>query len=126
MAPISVLIIDDDAALLRMLRLAMISAGMEASVAHDGVDGLEIMETKPFDAIVLDLQMPRMDGRAFYREMTHRGYDPQVVILSAFKAEEARRELKAAAALPKPFDPDVLVDTVRRVVASARPGESAN
>ena len=70
-----------------------------------------------FDVIVLDLQMPRMDGRAFFREMTARGHAPQVVILSAYGAEEAQGELKVAAAVPKPFDPDDLIETVRRVAS---------
>ena len=116
MPPIHVLVIDDDAALLRMLRLAMISAGFDVKTAEDGMAGLEQLEQDDVDAIILDLQMPRMDGRAFFREMTKRGHHAKVVILSAFKAEEAKRELGAAAALGKPFDPDILVDTVRRIV----------
>ncbi len=66
--------------------------------------------------IVLDLQMPGMDGSTFYREMVSRGHHPQVVILSAYGAEKAKRELGAAAAVAKPFDPDMLIETVRELV----------
>jgi DNA-binding response OmpR family regulator len=110
--PIRVLVIDDDEALLRMLRLTMASAGLDVETARDGADGLERLDGAPFDAIILDLQMPRMDGRRFYREMHSRGFETPVVILSAYGAEEAQRELGAAAAVPKPFDPDGLIEMI--------------
>ena len=112
-----VLVVDDDQALLRMVRLSMLSDGMQVSTAQDGVTALKELAAAEFDVIVLDLQMPRMDGRAFFREMTSRGHTPQVVILSAYGAKEAQQELKVAAACPKPFDPDDLIETVRRVAA---------
>ena len=117
--PPRVLVIDDDQALLRMLRLSMASDGLEVATARDGVEGLEQLDTTDYDVIVLDLQMPRMDGRTFVREMTTRGHKPQVVILSAYGAEQAKRELDVAAAVPKPFDPDVLIETVRRLASQA-------
>ena len=114
-----VLVIDDDHALLRMLHLSMTSDGLEVGTARDGMEALEQLSAAEYDVVVLDLQMPRMDGRTFYREMISRGHRPQVVILSAYGAEEARRELKVAAAVPKPFDPDMLIETVRKVAAVA-------
>ena len=114
-----VLVIDDDQALLRMIRLTMASAGLQVSTAQDGAAALEELDAAEFDVIVLDLQMPRMDGRAFFREMTARGHNPQVIILSAYGAREAQQELNVAAACPKPFDPDDLVETVRRVAAGS-------
>lgn len=118
--PLSVLVIDDDEALLRMLRLSLASAGVRVETASDGEIGLERLANGTFDVILLDLQMPRMDGRTFYREMRERGYETQVVIVSAYGAEEAKRELRAAAAIPKPLDPDLLVETVQRVAAGSK------
>jgi len=107
-----VLVIDDDAALRRMLNLCLSTAGMHVVTADGGQAGLDRLHDDHFDVVVLDLQMPYMDGRAFYREMTSRGHKEPVIILSAYGAEEARRELGAAAAVHKPFDPDDLVETV--------------
>jgi two-component system chemotaxis response regulator CheY len=112
-----VLVIDDDQALLRMIRLSMTFDGFDVATAQDGIAALEQMDTSEFDVVVLDLQMPRMDGRTFFHEMVSRGHRPKVVVLSAYGAEEAQRELKIAAAVPKPFDPDDLIETVRRVAA---------
>jgi CheY-like chemotaxis protein len=118
--PVRVLVIDDDEALLRMLSLSLASAGVRVETAPSGEAGLERLESSTFDVILLDLQMPRMDGRSFYREMRNRGHNVQVVIVSAYGAEEAKRELAAAAAVAKPLDPDLLVETVHRVAGSAK------
>ena len=116
MEPPRVLVIDDDEAILRLLRLSMASDGLLVATARDGTAGLERLDSDEFDVIVLDLQMPGMDGRTFYREMVSRGYEAPVVILSAYGAEKAKRELGAAAAVAKPFDPDMLIETVRGLV----------
>jgi two-component system, NtrC family, response regulator GlrR len=112
-----VLVIDDDQALLRLLELSMSSDGLEVGTARDGKEALEELDQEDYDVVILDLQMPRMNGRAFFHEMISRGHKPKVVILSAYGAEEAQRELDVAAAVPKPFDPDVLIETVRKVAA---------
>jgi DNA-binding response OmpR family regulator len=100
-----------------MLELSMSSDGLRVATARGGVDGLEELRRAKYDVVILDLQMPGMDGRAFFREMMSRGHRPQVVILSAYGAEEAQRELDVAVAVPKPFDPDELIETVRRITA---------
>ncbi len=116
--PPRVLVVDDDAALIRMVRLSFLSEGFSVVTAGDGIQGLEVMAAESVDAIVLDLLMPRMDGRSFYRELRARGSDVPVVIISAYGAASARDELQANAALSKPFDPDVLISEVRRLIAS--------
>ena len=114
--PERVLVIDDDPALVRMIRLALLSDGLLVDTASDGVQGLEATELASYDLIVLDLQMPNMDGRAFFREFRARGGTTPVVLLSAYGAQDARVELKAEAAISKPFDPAVLVRTVRSIL----------
>ncbi|MPZ49283.1 MAG: response regulator [Dehalococcoidia bacterium] len=112
-----VLVIDDDSSLLRMLRLSLISDGFDVTTARHGQEGLDQMQQDGnFDAIVLDLQMPVMDGRTFYKEMRGSGYSTPVLVLSAYQAEEARRELGAEASLNKPFDPEVLVESLHKLV----------
>jgi len=116
-----VLVIDDDPALVRMIRLALLSEGLDVDTAADGLKGLEATERATYDLIVLDLQMPNMDGREFYREFRSRGGATPVVLLSAYGAQNARNALGAEAAVAKPFDPAVLVRTVRTLL----PAEAA-
>jgi DNA-binding response OmpR family regulator len=117
-----VLVLDDDPAILRMLRLALASGGCHVETAEDGIAGLEAMDDAGFDVVVLDLQMPRMDGRSFYKELRARGDHTPVLILSAYGAEEAADQLGADASMSKPFDPDELLITVHRL---ARAGNGA-
>ncbi len=107
---------DDDAALLRLLRLTLLSEGYDVAVAQDGLAGLEQLSNQSFDVVVLDLQMPRMDGRSMFLQMRARGWDCPVLILSAYGAEEARMQLHAEAALGKPFSVDALTAQVRAML----------
>jgi len=110
-----------------MIRLALMSEGLEVDTAADGLLGLEAVERGQYDLIVLDLQMPNMDGRAFFREYRARGGTTPVVLLSAYGAQSARAELNAEAAIAKPFDPVVLIRTIRTLLpeeAACETGDS--
>lgn len=114
----TVLVIDDDAAITRMLRLTLRDGGFEVTTAANGALALEqITDEHMPDAIVLDLEMPVMDGRSFYRALRSRGIDVPVLVLSAYGARTAQRELGANAYLNKPFNPEELVSQVRDLVA---------
>jgi len=116
-APHRILVLDDDPSLLRAIRLTLVLEGFEVETAADGVLGLEQLAKNDFSLIVLDLQMPRMDGRTFFQELRGLGHEMPVLILSAFGAEVARQELGADGAIAKPFDPDDLVSAIRRLLA---------
>jgi len=103
-----VLVIDDDAALLRMLKLSLQDFGFEVSTAVNGADALAKLETEAPNVVVLDIEMPVMDGRAFYRELRAMGSRIPVLVLSAYDARRAQRELHADAFMRKPFDPTEL------------------
>jgi DNA-binding response OmpR family regulator len=104
-----------------MVRLVLLSDGFEVVTAENGYRALDKLPGAQFDAVVLDLQMPDLDGRACFKEIRSRGYDVPVLILSAYGAEQARLELGAEAAVIKPFDPADFLQTVRTMIASAQP-----
>jgi two-component system response regulator MprA len=114
--PPHILIVDDDRSMLRTIQLSLVTDGFVTETASDGVQALELVESQDFDAVVLDLLMPRMDGRSFYRELRRRGHTMPVLILSAYNPDDALKELQAQAALRKPFDPDFLVEVVRSLL----------
>lgn len=113
--PPLVFVVDDDGAIRRLLRLTLVDHGFEVRTASNGRNALDQLDSDSPDVIVLDLEMPEMDGRSFFRELRGRGYATPVVILSAHGAARARRELAAEAALDKPFRIEDLVETLRRV-----------
>lgn len=114
-----VLIVDDDPVLRRLVSLTLVDEGHEVDTAVDGEQGLAVLDRDARvlpDIIVLDLEMPVVDGRTFYRTIRDRGLAIPVMILSAFGAHAARRELGAEAALDKPFDPFELVRRLERLI----------
>jgi DNA-binding response OmpR family regulator len=110
-----VLVLDDDNALQRLLRLTLTSEGFEVITASNGLEGLEKVRVDPPDVILLDLEMPVMDGRTFFRELRKQGNNTPVLILSAYGARNAQRELQAEGSLEKPFEADVLMDELRQL-----------
>jgi CheY-like chemotaxis protein len=111
-----VLIVDDDASILRMLRVVFRGDGFDVKTATNGREALDAINGFNPGAIVLDLEMPVMDGREFFRQLRGRGDGTPVLILSAYGAERARAELGANAFVGKPFEPDELVRAVQQLI----------
>jgi len=118
----SVLIVDDDPVVRRMLQLSFESEGFDVSTAGDGLEGLEAMRSGKPDVVILDIMMPKLDGMRVMNEVN--GDDDlrgtPVILLSAKATSlDVDLGLKAGAAdyITKPVDPIDLVDRVRSVLA---------
>ncbi len=111
-----VLAVDDDPAILELLRLTLVDEGFTVASAQNGEEALASFDEVQPDVIVLDLEMPVMDGRTFYRELRERGDATPVLLVSAHGARAALRELGAQAAIEKPFDPYTLGRRLRSLV----------
>lgn len=112
-----VLIVDDDAGVLRMVGWVLRTEGFEVATATDGEEGLRKVEADLPDVIVTDLQMPVLDGEGFCRELRAREVDVPILILAAHGARRALATCDAQAYLDKPFETDALVSAVQRLVA---------
>jgi len=112
----SVLVIEDEPALRRMLAFTLRDAGFDVRTAWNGAEGLQQVDAAVPDVIVLDLEMPVMGGREFYRHLRERGLRTPVCILSAYGARRAQRELDAEASVQKPFGSDDLIEKLRALV----------
>lgn len=100
----SVLIVDDEEAILDMLHEFFAAEGYDVTVAHDGVDALEAIAKRPPAVILLDMKMPRMDGWKFAAELRKRGHDvPVIVMTAAANARQSAEEIRANDHLAKPF-----------------------
>ena len=95
-----------------MVRLSLQQSGFEVSTATNGLEALDRLRLDVPNVVVLDLEMPVMDGRSFYHEMRANGCDTPVLILSAHDAKRGQRELNAEAFMNKPFDPGDLADVL--------------
>jgi len=114
-----VLLVDDEAPLRRAL--ARVLADCDISHAADGVEALAELVHKEFDAIVTDLDMPRMTGDELiaHIETKHPALAPCVVILTGGASAPARQTLierfDAARVLRKPVDAERVLNAIRLV-----------
>lgn len=115
-----ILVVDDDAAIRATIAEVLDEEGYEVHEAADGHQALALLHEIAPRAVILDLNMPVMDGSTCYRELRARGCGMPVVIVSAVNAVRTARELGATAGLNKPFDIDYLVSTVTSAVRSVR------
>jgi two-component system response regulator MprA len=120
----TVLVVDDDPGILRMLRRVLDAAGFEVTCAAGGGDALAHVERTVPDVVVLDVAMPALDGLAVARRIRARGLAVPVLMLTARDAVRQRVEGLEAGAddyLVKPFDPDELIARLRALLRRNRP-----
>ncbi|WIY53681.1 response regulator transcription factor [Devosia sp. YIM 151766] len=78
-----ILVVEDDANLNRQLKDALVEAGYAVDVAFDGEEGHFLGDTEPYDAIVLDIGLPQMDGLSVLEEWRRAGKVTPVLLLTA-------------------------------------------
>jgi CheY-like chemotaxis protein len=121
---VRLLVVEDSELIRRMYGLAFPSRDHQILEAEDGQRALDLldMSTEPFDAILLDLRMPGMNGVAFIRELRHRPRHrdtPVVVATSEPETSELlgeARSLGVAAVVKKPWKPQELAQLVQTCV----------
>lgn len=89
-------IIEDDSAISQMYRMKFEAAGFDVQMADNGKDGVDLVKTLLPDIILLDLQMPEMNGAEALEIIRKNdwGKDIPVIILTNLGEEEAPKELK--------------------------------
>jgi DNA-binding response OmpR family regulator len=123
-APPSVVIVDDEPHIRRLLEVLMSKGGFDVTTAGDGVEGLErIREVRPA-LVLLDANMPIMDGYTMCRKLREdlAADGPYVIMLTAGGqvADAARaRDAGVDEFMTKPFNPTDLLRRAREVTASS-------
>ena len=118
---LNILAVDDSRTMRDMVRMALGTAGMSVTTADDGMHGLEVLEgMSPPDAIISDINMPRLDGFGFIRAVRDidRLRAVPILVLTTESAPELRARARDAGAtgwIVKPFDPVRLIKTVQMV-----------
>ena len=119
--PKTILAVDDSASIRQMVSFTLKSAGYDVVEAVDGMDGLEKAKARAINLVLTDQNMPRMDGLTLIR--TLRGL-PQykatpILMLTTESSDAMKTQRRAAGAtgwLVKPFDPQKLVEVVKKVI----------
>jgi len=107
------LVIDDDQKLVGYYRELLTPYGFEVLIANDGEEAIPLVESNPdIQLVILDLAMPRMDGRQWLRWFRTKRQEPPVIIISGYKLEACDEDLKPAVVLEKPIHVAELLDMV--------------
>jgi two-component system response regulator MprA len=118
-----ILLVDDHTTTLRLLTLAFESAGWKTSSYDHPAEALtHLLEDQP-SVVVLDLEMPQIDGEEFHRRARLAGYEGPFLIVSGSVTGRVRSARMGAAFIQKPFDPMEVVESAEELIAT---GESAS
>lgn len=114
-----ILIIDDEEHMRRILCKALEQEGYEADMAGDGPDGLDLLNRREMDLVLLDMKLPTMDGMEVLKSIKELYPALPVIVITAYGSiEMAVAAIKAGAAdyITKPFDMDELILQVKKAL----------
>ncbi|HLF01364.1 MAG TPA: response regulator [Anaerolineales bacterium] len=123
----TVLIVDDDREIVRLIETALSAKGYNVQMAYDARQGLALALSDPPDLILLDYYLPGKDGLALLRDLRAASNltDVPVIMITARPSSELVNEVKqydVASFLVKPFDIDLLIERVMRFAPPSGPG----
>ncbi len=112
-----VLLVDDEIDFLEVMSQRMKARGLEITTAESAVQAISIIKKKTFDAVVMDFQMPGMNGMEALKIIKNNNPEMQVILLTAYATIEKTVEVIKAGAmdlLEKPADIDALIDKIKK------------
>ena len=118
-----ILIVDDEERMRHLLSIMLSRRGYHVEQAGDGVEALEMIGATPYDMIVTDIKMPRMDGVELLKRVMEMDTPSPVVFITAFATVESAVEAMRQGAVDyiiKPFEEDRIVLTVERTLGLSR------
>jgi DNA-binding NtrC family response regulator len=119
----TILVVDDDPDIREVLKDRLESLNYRVLVASSGEEGLEIVEKQSPQMLLLDIEMPGMDGLEVLKEIRGRRIDVTVVMITAYATiERAVRAMREGAYdfIPKPFEPEHIALTVEKALERER------
>ena len=130
---VTILVADDDPAMLKVVSFVLESRRAEVFTAADGLEALEMVERVKPDLLILDLLMPKLDGFGVCKHLNERAGEgksrPAILITSAVREDSSRRryelemesDLNVEGYLEKPLSPPLLIQRVETILSKYRP-----
>jgi two-component system response regulator AtoC len=117
MIPKRVLIVDDEENFRHMLSVILKKEGYDVDAASNGEEALQKVTLSPYDQVLCDIRMPKMDGLDFLNEAKKAGVDATIIMMSAYGTVDIAIEaikLGAYDYISKPFKPDEVILTLKK------------
>jgi DNA-binding NtrC family response regulator len=114
-----ILVVDDDAIVIKSCKRILEAEGLEVSAVPSADEALEMIKKYDFDLLLIDVKMPKHDGMFLMREIMKIIPDMPIIVMSGYPTPETISDvlkLGATQFIPKPFRPDELVKTLRPVL----------
>lgn len=112
-----VLLVDDEEDFLNIMSERMTARGMDVTTAESAQEALSILDKETFDAIVMDFQMPEMDGVSALKAIKQKNPELQVILLTGYATTEKTVEAMKIGAtdfLEKPADLEALTNKIKQ------------
>ena len=117
MIPKRILIVDDEENFRHMLSVILKKEGYDVEAASNGEEALQKVTLSPYDQVLCDIRMPKMDGLDFLNEAKKAGVDSTIIMMSAYGTVDIAIEaikLGAYDYISKPFKPDEVILTLKK------------
>jgi CheY-like chemotaxis protein len=117
--PGRVLVVDDEESIRLLIKRLLSRHGFFVETASDGAAALDMLSKEDYDALVLDLMMPRVDGFTVLRQLIQSNPEivSKTVVATAYPKDVTRRQLnEVCRVIIKPFDTAELVEAVQECV----------
>ena len=117
----SLLIVDDDAPIRKLLERVAVRAGFEVGLARDGIEALERLAEKPYSIAIIDLMMPRLSGYDLVQKISTMNPRPVIIVATAMTNADVAKidDTLVRRVIRKPFDvqavAETLIETARQI-----------
>ena len=116
-----VVLIEDDALVRKLLEKRLEDAGWRVTALRDGRGLCEKLQNDKTDLLLIDLGLPHIDGLALVEDLRGHGFEMPVMILTAYELPHMLATIRSTGAnelVQKPYDPDVLLQRMRQLLAA--------
>lgn len=113
-----ILAVDDSEPIRKLIHMVLTNAGHMVDLACDGIEGLQCFQQRSYQLVITDINMPRMDGIEFIREIRNLSLNIPILALTTEWADNIRERGTEAGAngwIIKPFKPEQFRNIVRQI-----------
>ncbi|MBK7860397.1 MAG: sigma-54-dependent Fis family transcriptional regulator [Archangiaceae bacterium] len=119
----TVLVVDDEASIRHVLTLVLSDHGYEVRAVSDGEEALRELQARPYDVVISDVRMPKVDGMTLLKTAVEKWPDLTFLVMSAYGSQEQALAAVQAGAydyVQKPFKPEEVVLVLRKAEERTR------